>query len=231
MYYENYFIEKNVEQDLMIIFNGTAIIVEIKASKLREPFRVTQKAIVRLKEDFKNSVQYGFEQCKRVEDYFFNDKSFDIKDANGKKLYSVNPNKIHSVFSIVVTLERFGSLQTDLSLLLQKEEDIDYPWSVYIDDLEIFLLALKQNIKNPTGEFVNFLKLRREMHGRIEAIDELDVCATYLQNPSKFKRYSEADKQFLVFSPFEQNDFDKLYHANKLQFKEKALPDNFSQQK
>jgi hypothetical protein len=32
-YYENYFIEKNVEQDLMIIFNGTAIIVEIKASK------------------------------------------------------------------------------------------------------------------------------------------------------------------------------------------------------
>lgn len=227
IYFENYSIEKNVEQDLMIIYNGTVIIVEIKASKLREPFRDTEKAIVRLKEDFKNSVQYGFEQCKRVEDYFFDNKQFDIRNEKGKKLYTINPNKIHSVFSIVITLERFGSLQTDLSLLLQKEENIDYPWSVYIDDLEIFLLTLKQNIKNPTSEFLNFLKLRREIYGRTEAIDELDICATYLQNPKKFKNYTESENQFLLFSPLAQNDFDKLYYANKLKFKENALPDDF----
>ncbi|ROI03258.1 hypothetical protein EGI16_11885 [Chryseobacterium sp. G0240] len=226
-FYENYYIEKNVEQDLLITFRGTAIIVETKASKLREPFRNVEKAITRLQEDFKNSVQYGFEQCKRVEDYFFNDKSFDIKDEKEKILYTVNPKKIRNVYSIVVTLERLGSLQTDLSLLLQKENDIDYPWSVYIDDLETFLFALKQNIKSPVSQFINFLKLRREMHGRMYAIDELDVCATYLQNPMKFKGYSEANDTFLTFSPYEQGDFDKLYWANQLRFKEKALPDDF----
>jgi hypothetical protein len=226
-FYENYFIEKNHEQDLLIIFKGTVIIVETKASKLREPFRNVEKAITRLKNDFKDSIQYGFEQCKRVEDYFFDDDPFDIINEKGKILYKVNPKKIKNVYSIVVTLERFGGLQTDLSLMLQKDDDIDYPWSIYIDDLEIFLLALRQNFKSPISQFLNFLKLRRELHGRMYAIDELDVCATYLQSPLKFKSYSEATDTFLRFSPYEQGYFDKLYWANQLHFKEKALPDDF----
>jgi len=226
-FYENYFIEKNCEQDLLIIFKGTVIIVETKASKLREPFRDVEKAMVRLKKDFEDSIQYGFEQCKRVEDYFFEDHPFDITDEKGRTLYKVNPKKIKNIYSIVVTLERFGSLQTDLSLMLQKDDHIDYPWSVYIDDLEIFLIALKQNIKSPIGQFLNFLKLRREMHGQIYAVDELDVCATYLQSPLEFKKYSEATDTLLTFSPYEQGDFDKLYWTNQIHFKEKALPDDF----
>lgn len=226
-FYENYFIEKNFEQDLLIIYKGTAIIVETKASKLREPFRNVEKAITRLKDDFKDSIQYGFEQCLRVEDCFFDDIPFEIKDEKDKILYTVNPKKIHSVFSIVVTLERFGSLQTDLKLMLNKEDDVDFPWSVYIDDLEVFLLALKQNIKGSTSQFLNFLKLRREIHGRAYSIDELDICATYLQNPEKFKQYSKSNDAFLTFSPYEQGDFDQLYWANQLRFKEKPLPDDF----
>ena len=65
------------------------------------------------------------------------------------------------------------------------------------------------------------------MHSRIYSIDELDVCATYLQSPKKFKMYSEAKDTHLTFSPYEQGDFDKLYWANKLRFKENALPDDF----
>jgi len=226
-FYENYFVEKNYEQDLLIIYKGNAIIIEIKASKLREPFRDVEKAVTRLKDDFKNSIQYGFEQCLRVEDYFYDDKPFEITNEKGKVLYKINPSKIKYIFSIVVTLERFGSLQTDLGLLLQKDDDIEFPWCVYIDDLEVFLLALKQNISNPTSQFLNFLKLRREMHGRMYSIDELDVCASYLQSPKKFKMYSEANDTYLTFSPYEQGDFDKLYWANKLRFKENALPDDF----
>ncbi|EOZ96482.1 TonB-dependent receptor [Indibacter alkaliphilus LW1] len=226
-FYENYFIENNFEQDLLIIHRGTAIIVETKASKLREPFRDVDKAIKRLKDDFKDSIQYGFEQCLRVEDYFFGDALFEIKDKKGEILYAVNPRKFHNIFSIVVTIERFGNLQTDLKLMLDKDDDVDFPWSVYIDDLEVFLLALKQNKKNPVSQFLNFLKLRKEMHGRMYAIDELDICATYLQNPEKFRQYSKANDAYLTFSPYEQGDFDKLYWANQLRFKEKPLPDDF----
>ncbi|AQW92881.1 MULTISPECIES: hypothetical protein [Elizabethkingia] len=226
-FYENYVVDGNCEQDLLIIFKGNVLIVEVKAAKLREPFRDVNKAITRLKEDFKNSIQYGFDQCERVEDYFYDDELFDIKDEKGRVLYTVNPKKINAVYSIIVTLERFGPLQSDLSLMLQKDVDIDYPWAVYIDDLEIFLLAVKETVSGPVSQFFNFLTYRRELHGRMYAGDELDVCATYLQNPFKFKQYSENKELFLTFSPYEQGDFDKLYWAGKINFKEKSLPDGF----
>lgn len=226
-FYENYSVIDNHEQDLLVIHKGTAIIVETKASKLREPFRDIEKAVEQLKSDFKSCIQKGYDQCKRVEDYFFDTEPFHIKDEKGKILYNMNPNKIHSIYSIVVTLERFGCLQTDLSLMLKKENDEDYPWSVYIDDLEIFLLTLKQNTNNAAVKFSNFLSLRKNMHGRMYAIDELDVCATYLQSPHKFRECLSQNDTFLNFSPHQQADFDKLYWTNKISFKEKPLPDEF----
>lgn len=226
-FYENYSVEKNCEQDLLIIYKGSVLIIETKASKLREPLRDVDKATKRLAADFKDCIQIGFEQCQRVEDYFFSDLPFDIKDKKGKLLYKLNPKRIHHIYSIVVTLERFGSLQTDLSLMLNKKSEDDYPWAVYIDDLEIFLLSLRYHYNNHTGRFLDFLKLRREIHGRILAIDELDICATYIESPSKFKRYTDHKEDFLTFSPYKQGDFDKLYFAGSLVFKEKPLPDNF----
>ena len=74
--FENYYVIDDHEQDLLILYKRNAIIVEIKASKLREPFRDIDKAIKRLKSDFENSIQYGFDQCKRVEDFFYSDEVF-----------------------------------------------------------------------------------------------------------------------------------------------------------
>ena len=224
-FYENYYVQDNYEQDLLIIYKGYAIIIEPKASKLREPFRNIEKAVTRLKDDFKSSIQYGYDQCKRVEDYFFGEETFEIRDNKKRILYKVNPNKIHSVYSIVVTLERFGNLQTDLGLMLQKENNNDFPWSVYINDLEFFLLTLKHHTNNSVSKFLNFLKLRREMHNHIYAIDELDICATFIKTPEKFKNYSKMNDTLLSFSPLEQEVFDQYYYAGKLQFKERPLPE------
>ncbi len=226
-FYTKYYVVEGSEQDLLILFKGTAVIVEAKAAKLGEPFRNIEKAIKRLKRDFKKIVQDGFDQCERVEDFFFGDNSFDIKDKQGRVLYTVNPKKIRNVYSIVVSLDRFGSLQTDLSLMLQKKDNVDYPWSVYIDDLEIFLSALKRNIRNPVNHFLNFLQLRREMHGHIYVVDELDICATYLRSPPGFKEYAEVTDKLFRFSPYEQNYFDDLYWTNGLRFDEKPLPDDY----
>jgi hypothetical protein len=224
-FYENYFVVEGHEQDLLILTKGTAIIVETKASKLREPFRDMQKAIVRLKSDFKEAVQYGYDQCKQVENFFLREGPFDIKDNKGKLLYTVNPTRFHSVFSIVVTLERFGSLQTDLNLLLQKDSADNYPWSVYIDDLEIFLLTLKHHRSNPQGKFLDFLRNRRLLHGHMYAIDELDVCGYYLKQPEKFADYSKRIDTLCQFSVYEQAIFDEIYHSGGLRFKEEPMPD------
>lgn len=226
-FFENYFVIDNHEQDLLILYKNNAIIIEVKASKLREPFRDVDKAIDRLKSDFKNSIQYGFDQCKRVEDFFYSDDIIHLKNDRKKSIHTINSSEIINVFSIVVTLERFGCLQTDLGLLLEKEDDIDYPWAVYIDDLEVFLKTLQLKSKNHINNFFDFLAYRRQMHNRIYSIDELDVCACYLQNPFNFKKLSENDDVYLTFSPYEQGDFDKLYWEGKLKFKEKSLPDDY----
>jgi hypothetical protein len=224
-FYENYFVTKDHEQDLLILTKGTAIIVETKASKLREPFREIQRAVVRLKDDFKDAVQYGYNQCKRVEKFFTGNNLFQIKDAKGKILYTVNPSSFHSVFSIVVTLERFGSLQTDLNLLLEKDNDDDYPWSVYIDDLEIFMLTLKHYRRNPQSKFFDFLRSRQNLHGHIYAIDELDICGYYLKQPKKFAEYAKRRDTLCQFSVYEQAIFDEIYHSGGLRFKEEPMPD------
>lgn len=224
-FYKNYFVEKNVEQDLLILYKGTAVIVEAKASKLRPPFRSIDKAIVRLKDDFKDAVQYGYNQCKRVEQLFSSGEVFQLLDEKGNVLYRINPSKYHSIYSIVVTLERFGCLQTDLSLLLHKEPDNDYPWSVYIDDLEIFLLSLKQLFRNHEGKLFEFLRSRRYMHQRLYAIDELDICARYCTAPEKFVEQAKRGNELLLFSPYEQAFFDTLYFSGKLRFQEKPLPE------
>lgn len=223
--YENYFVVGGHEQDLLVLTKGTAIIVETKASKLREPFRDIERAIVRLKDDFKDSIQYGYDQCKRVENLFAGLERFDIKDDKGRVLYTVNPSRFHCVFSIVVTLERFGSLQTDLNLLLKKDRTDYYPWSVYIDDLEIFLLTLKHHRRNPQGKFLDFLHSRRQLHGHMYAIDELDVCGYYLKQPGKFKDFAQMSNKLCRFSVYEQAIFDEIYHSGGLRFKEEPMPD------
>lgn len=224
-YYENYFVEKGHEQDLLIIYKGTAIIVETKASKLREPFRDIDRAVVRLKDDFKDAVQAGYNQCKRAEAKFIDDDHFDIMDSKGNILYRVDPSKIHNVYNIVVTLERFGSLQTDLGLFLQKDEADNYPWSVYIDDLEIFLLTLKHHSRNGQGKFCDFLRSRQLLHGHVYAIDELDICASFFKDPNKFSEHAKRKDTLVNYSPLEQALFDEIYHSGGLRFKEEPMPD------
>lgn len=117
-----------------------------------------------------------------MENVFDNNHRLNIEDAKSNLLYNVNLEKFDSVFSIVVTLERFGSLQTDLRLFLQKESEVNYPWSVYVADISIFLLTLKQHSRNPHGKFFEFLKARAMLYSRVYAIDELDMSVNYLKD-------------------------------------------------
>ena len=58
-------------------------IIEAKGYSLREPLRDPQKAFVRIKDDFNNSIGYGYEQTKRVEKKFIEKPK---NQKNSKKL-------------------------------------------------------------------------------------------------------------------------------------------------
>lgn len=200
-FYMNYHVDENTEQDILILSRNMALIIEVKASKYREPFRDPIKGFDRLKSDFKESIQYGYEQCLRIEDNFFEDEPFAIYDQNEKLLHEINPKKYDEIYSIVVTLERFGPMQSDLNLMLQKDEHVDFPWAVYIDDLETFLLALKRTYNYPVLPFKQFLKQRQKLHGKSYVTDEMDICGAFLSNSKLFKEIAENDEASATFLP------------------------------
>src|SRR5690606_37119459 len=151
--FNNYYINNNDEEkDLLIIVDNFAFVIESKSSRNREPRRDFKQALQRIKSDFDECIQKGYEQCHQVENMILNSKNISIRhDSKVEKVYT---SCIKDVFTIVVTSERFAAIQCDLGLLLKKyhEEDL-YPWSVCIDDLETFIKTLNLEFNNPVRRF------------------------------------------------------------------------------
>ena len=113
----------------MVLIGGSCIIVEIKNCGFREPFRDPLKAFPRIKRDYSNAIQLGYEQCKRVEGVLLSGRDIDILDASDMKKvhYNLKSKNIGDVWSIVVTDFKYGPIQTDLASLLEKDEDALFP--------------------------------------------------------------------------------------------------------
>lgn len=213
-YYESYYTDKGSEQDLIFFYKKMALIVEVKASKVKEPRRDPLKAFDLIQSNFEEVIDKGYDQCFRVKEYFIDRENFniysDIKLKNCVK--KVCPKSYPHCFSLVVSLERFGGIQCDLSQMLELYDDDNYPWSVNVDDLETFLLLLtklKDKKKNITLE--HFLYLRQRLHGRLIADDELDICGAFLTGKLNMKSFPKKGKK--VMPPFHTKVFDEHYQG------------------
>lgn len=221
--YSNYQVN-GPEKDLLILKGKYAYIIECKANKYRIPFRDPIKAYDRINDDFKKSIGKGYQQAKEIEDLFNGDEPFEIKNERGKILETIYPSKFMEVFNIVVTQERFGQIQCDLSHLLEIDENDNFPWAVFIDDLETFLITLKRKC-NHLCEFPAFLLEREKLHGRMLCSDELELCAYFLFDRDNFFKYCNSEDLF-VSSPDVHQFFDLLYNVgfgfkNELNIKDK----------
>lgn len=194
--FTNYCVDGVAENDLLVILGSTCIIVEIKDCNFREPFRNPIKAYDRIKRDFQNAIQLGYEQCRRVEKIFLSRQDVNIFDAEDKNkiLYHLKNKNIVDVWSIVVTEFKYGAIQTDLSKLLKKDNEALYPWSVCIDDLEAFFLLMKKVLKGISpARFLEFLNYRERLQGHIICLDELEICGWYLGDREQFKACADND--------------------------------------
>lgn len=216
--FTNYYINNHPEEkDILIISDRVAYIIECKSSRNREPRRNLKEAYQRIKSDFNDCIQKGYNQCYQVEKEILNNKEICIKHQNDED--TILTSEIRELFSIVVTSERFASIQSDLGLLLKRNDDEDiYPWSVYIDDLETFLKTLKIKFNNAERRFTEFLEYRELLNERLFARDELDVCALYIKDPIEFRRICKSE-EYIITDPHLQGNFDQLYFNKKLKFK------------
>ncbi|MCM1518366.1 MAG: hypothetical protein NC117_06980 [Pseudoflavonifractor sp.] len=214
-YYNSYSVDGRSEQDLLIEYKGVYLIIEIKDCNFREPMREPLRAYNKILHDFKSAIQKGYEQCVRVEDALDSGREVEISDGKKFKdiLYRIKPGRVNEIYSIVVTQHKYGPIQTDLSGLLQIDDNRPYPWSVCIDDLETFVLLLTKIFhKGAASRFIRYLSLRESLHSHLICFDELELCGYYVCQPMEFKRLADMDTPVHTF-PGMSDIFDAYYHV------------------
>lgn len=214
-----YFDKSNkAEQDLAIFYKGTLLIIEIKDFKFRAPLRNPIRAFDKIRSDFKGGIQKAYNQCKRLEEKIEENKDFKIYDLKiGKELFEIRPQKIKNFYSIIVTQHKYGGIQTNLQELLVKDRNDLYPWSVCIDDLEIFLLTLLKVKKDSAiSSFFDYIDYREAFQERLICSDELEMCGLFLASPVLFKKLAKAEE--IITTDIKMSDIFDAHYQNGLGF-------------
>ncbi len=163
------------ETDLLVAFKQTLIICEIKARKFRDPL-YTKGNIKKIKSDFRDSLQEAYLQALRTLKYVTSQKSATFVNKNGHPLCVLEKDSFNKYFLILVTAESFRSLATQLSLLLDKDQEDPYPFAVCLFDLELLITHL-----DTPDKLIDYMDQRSKLHGSVHGDDELDFAGYYLR--------------------------------------------------
>ncbi len=198
-------------QDVLLLCNGLALIIENKAHNEVKFSGVPNVKLIfdQYLSRFKKTIQKGYDQCWRVKDQFWFEDSFVITNNRGAFIDNIKTNKYPNVFAIILTLDEFRTPQINTSELLKLHDDDEaYPLSISIDDLEIILLTMKK-LKQDQYKFLKYLILRQKMQGLLITNEELEIWGTFIQDSN----FSIPQSKDYKFSPsiFSTNVFDKEY--------------------
>ena len=145
-----------------------------------------------------------------IENKFIEGAPLQITDKNGNVIEEIDTTNYQRCFSIIVNLESFGQIQTDLSTLLIRENKTDvFPWAIRLDDLEVFLLTLIAQKREPI-ELVKFLMMRQKLHGKLICSDELEICGGFLHG--KLSKEVVDKSENILTTPDLASLFDEQYN-------------------
>ncbi len=111
------------------------------------------------------------------------------------------------ILPLVLTLNQFGSLAVNTSLLLKKEESQPYPWVCNWHDFDDIIEILRYLDKTPE-DFVSYLAWRIDNHANVLSSDELDVIEGYFLDPKLRNRIKSGS---VFFPPNGPSLIDKIY--------------------
>ncbi len=175
-FYPNYYLEKGKgEKDLFVRHGDTVILVESKNTKVR-PFKGTGADLLNFRSDFKNSIQFGYEQALAVKRRIVGSDEATFFDQRGRSYFSVKRAEVRRYYIICVTITPRGPFGTDLSYELKKPVDEPYPLAVNIFDFGTICKCL-----NKPEQFVDYLDARKRLHGRVLTGDELNFAGYFFK--------------------------------------------------
>lgn len=205
------------EHDILVEFENYLIVAEVKASKVREPLFNPEKAFTRIKDHFNSDTGIGGAYHQAIELKKFIEKHDNVTlYENKKEAFTINDISTKRILPLVLTLNQFGNIAVNTSLILEKEDDQPYPWICNLHDFENIIEINKYLNKGP-HDFIDYIVWRIEHHKDIVSSDELDVIEGYYLN----KGIKNATNQGLFFWPTGPSLIDKIY------FEKQGIPYSF----
>lgn len=197
------------EHDILIEINNYILIAEVKSSKVREPFFNPEKCYPRVKDHFNSDSGIGgaYEQAIILKKFIENNNHNVTLYENKTTKFEIENAQRKRILPIVLTLNQFGSLAVNTSLLLEKDEDQPYPWVCNWHDFENIIEILKYLNKAPK-DFLEYMLWRIENHSKIMSSDELDIMEEYFLD-SQIRQ--EIKKKIVFISPVGPSLIDKIY--------------------
>lgn len=212
------------EHDILIEFNNYIFLIEVKASKVREPFFNPEKAYKRVRDHFNSDAGIGgaYKQAITLK-RFIEDKDKVILYENKTSKFIVENIREKIVLPIVLTLNQFGSLAVNTTMILEKEEQEPYPWVCNLHDFEN-IIEILQYLKKTPQDFVDYIIWRIQNHEKVLSSDELDVIEGYFLDPQIMKNKKDSFKFFQHNGP---SLIDKIYFEKQgIQYNHPAIKDN-----
>lgn len=197
------------EHDILIEFDKYILIAEVKASKVREPLFNPEKAYIRVKDHFNSDTGIGgaYKQAILLKKFIENGNTVELYENKTEK-FLIQEIRSKTIIPIVLTLNQFGGLAVNTSLLLEREDNQPYPWVCNWHDFENIIEIFKY-LKKSCCDLVEYIVWRIETHSNILSSDELDVLDGYLLDK---KVKDEARKKNVFFAPNGPSLIDKIYY-------------------
>lgn len=199
------------ENDLLVIYFGVAIIVEVKAGSFvyTAPLVDYEQHI----KSYKKLIEEPDLQCKRTYDYLLANDAAVFYTESGEEKAQIDVSTLSDIYMLSVTIDNineFASKAEKLSFLKLQCEAI----SLSVDDLMVYAHYFESPLK-----FLHFLKQRRAATkvAKPATNDELDHLGLYIKHNCYYMDF-EKNNEFSLISLFgyreELDDyFGKLYHS------------------
>ncbi len=201
------------EHDGLIIAGRSLLVLEEKSAEMKTPSRDVERCFRNLVDQFKSNrgIQHGYNQANRVISMLdVNCTAVSFYDKRGKVVATVDPQSISEKFSICVTLESFGVLAVDLTLLLDVSEGKPYPLTINLFDLESLVEGFHR--KGLGGEdFLRYLRQRRDTQGRLLSDDELNFAGKFIFDG----RLPEVPAESIVYVDSGAEIFDEIFYEKQ----------------
>ena len=181
VYTDNYYpqngsMKNPAENDIIVVFHDTMLIVEVKAGSFvyTPPFIDFGNHIV----SYKSLIEKADHQCKRTYDYLMSKTNPEIYNADKSCKASINTERIKDVYMMSVTVDNINSFAAraeKLNFLQLKCNAI----SISVDDLMVY----RDFFESPLL-FLHFLKQRRQATQVVKLApnDELDHLGMYIKH-------------------------------------------------